>query len=893
MPQDASQTVQNAPQNLRLRACSVDLRRRVVSKNGDERRLTTREAELLGYLASKPGSTVTRDELLREVWGYQRTVNTRAVDDTMKRLRPKVEADPRRPNHLITVHGSGFRFEPLREVSRPTPQLEQPADGFIGRRAELEQLADLFAAGATVVSIIGPGGMGKTRLATQFAHRQDSFEVVRSCDFASCRTREEMEQAISTALGLGGGPDPITPLAESLKGLGPALFILDTVDRVTDHAEAIHTWSSYAPELRWLVTSCTRLGLAGERPVLLAPLSASDGVELFCLRARAVDASFSLSADERRATARLVLRVDGMPLAIELAAARVGVMQPSLMLERLEDRFRLLARHGSQHRHAAVEATIAWSWAELDAPQQLALAQLSVFAPTFRLDAVEAVVQLEADAPWAVDVLQSLRDRSLVRATGSGNGGQPLRFSLLESVRLFASARLDELGDRAETEQRFCDYYLTWCQSRMGLLESRHRERSQQEVAHERDNLIAVHARAIERHPHDAISVVMVMDRGLHGHGQHTLLAGLADAAIAARAANTDEERAGLLRVRGYHRFMAKGAPEACENDIREAIDLSVGLDDPRTLIESLSALANILVDLRRFQEAEEPISRALHLAEQARHRPLLAMVRTQRARTYLVQGLLEEAHDVYAGTLRLLQEVGDRRTEGVVLGNLGALCLDEGRIGEAIDLLERSIAIHAEVGNGASEAIQRYNRACALLVTARTDEASTEADRAASAAFGAGFAMGDGLAALIAGAVAHAVGDLEAARSNLQAAGDTFEDLAARSWRAYASLHEAAVGLSEGLPDAAINFQRCLDHMVAEGCPVREPMEDIAPAWHAYGHAIHRAERGAPETTPRTSPLLEPITGDRVDARTGPIRVLTAVLRLRLRARPQLDPTN
>ena len=157
---------------------TVDLRHHLVHRGGKTLSLTTKESELLGYLAGRPGEAIPRDTLHQEVWGYSAAVVSRAVDTTVRRLRMKVERDPSRPRHLITVHGVGYRWvkahaqEAPKAASAVVRTLEIEPDGFFGREQALQSVGDCLADGARLVSILGPPGTGKTRLARRYGATQ-------------------------------------------------------------------------------------------------------------------------------------------------------------------------------------------------------------------------------------------------------------------------------------------------------------------------------------------------------------------------------------------------------------------------------------------------------------------------------------------------------------------------------------------------------------------------------------------------------------------------------------------------------------------------------------------------------------------------------------------------
>jgi predicted ATPase len=214
--------------------------------------------------------------------------------------------------------------------------------------------------------------------------------------------------------------DPAVQLGHAISTRGRCLVILDNFEQIVPHAKAsVGRWLDRAADAAFLVTSRERLHLAGEEVLPLEPLSVdAEGVELFALRARTQKADFALTPANRATVERIVALLDGLPLAIELAAARIRVLSPAQLVERLSDRFALLAgARTAADRQATLRSAIDWSWNLLVAWEQAALAQCSVFEGGFTLDAAEAVLDLSpwTDAPSIVDAIQMLVDKSLLR----------------------------------------------------------------------------------------------------------------------------------------------------------------------------------------------------------------------------------------------------------------------------------------------------------------------------------------------------------------------------------------------------------------------------------------------------------------------------------------------
>jgi class 3 adenylate cyclase len=310
-------------------------------------------------------------------------------------------------------------WRPLREVRHNLPS---ERDAFIGRDADLRELARRL-----------DGGSRCSRCSTG-GHRQDSPGSplagpgsgdwpggVYFCDLSEARSLDGIHIVVSGALEMRlGGGDAGASLGDAIAGRGRCLVILDNFEQVIEHGAAtVGRWLDRAGDAAFVVTSRELLHLAGEVVVPVEPLPLDTGaIELFAARARERAPGFVVDAANRRAVTEVVRLLDGLPLAIELAAARAQVLSPAQLVERMRDRFRLLAgASGPATRQATLKAAIDWSWKLLTPWEQAALAQASVFEGGFTLAAAETVLDLSSwvDAPSVMDVVQSLVDKSLLR----------------------------------------------------------------------------------------------------------------------------------------------------------------------------------------------------------------------------------------------------------------------------------------------------------------------------------------------------------------------------------------------------------------------------------------------------------------------------------------------
>ena len=343
--------------------------------------------------------------------------------------------DGEKAERVLRVNG---QWASVRAVPHSLPA---ERDSFVGRGADLTALGRRLREGARLVTLHGPGGMGKTRLALRYAWawRGGYPGGVWFCDLSQARSLDGLLQAVAHGLDvpLSGG-DPVTQLGRAVAGREHCLLILDNFEQVAAHAaDSLGRWLEAAPSARFIVTSRELLRLPGEHTLALAPLPGADAVELFHQRAMAAYSGYMPLAVDEAVVGELVEMLDGLPLAIELAAPRVRVMAPEDLLARMGDRFRLLAsERGRPQRQATLYATLQWSWELLSVAEQSALAQMSVFEGGLNWAAAEAVIELGEDGPWLVELVQGLVDKSLLRPLPAQ------RMALLLSVADFAAAKL-------------------------------------------------------------------------------------------------------------------------------------------------------------------------------------------------------------------------------------------------------------------------------------------------------------------------------------------------------------------------------------------------------------------------------------------------------------------
>ena len=612
---------------------------------------------------------------------------------------------------------AGDLWHPVREVRH---NLSAERDAFVGRTAELRALAARLDAGTRLLSVLGPGGTGKTRLVRRYglSWLGDWPGGVYFCDLSDARSHDGIFFAVAVALDVPlGKDDPGVQLGHAIDGRGRCLIILDNFEQILEHAPAtVGRWLDRAADATFVVTSRERLHLPGEEIFPIEPLPLEmDAIDLFAARARAQRPDFVLGEANRAAVAEVVRLLDGLPLAIELAAARVRVLSPAQLVERMRDRFRLLAgARGGAARQATLRAAIDWSWDLLTPWEQAALAQCSVFEGGFTLEAAEAVLDLSrwSKAPPAMDAVQALVDKSLLRTwVPAGQGrydlGEPY-FGMYLSIHEYAAEKLEASGREAkqEADERHGRYFAGFGTDEALEALSRHGGVKQRRaLALELDNLVAACRRAVGRANGElAVRTYRATWEVLDLQGPCALGIALGAQLLALNGIDASQRAAALLtRATSLRRA---GRMEEAGTGFAHALALSREMRDGRREASVLVNLGNLRRDQGRMEEARTHLEAALAIAREVGNRRIEGNLLGNLGILHAEQGRLDEARARFEQALAIHREVGNRRIEGIDTSNLGNAYREQGRMEDAAKHYQQALAIHREVGNRRDEGI-------------------------------------------------------------------------------------------------------------------------------------------------------------------------------------------
>jgi predicted ATPase/DNA-binding SARP family transcriptional activator len=757
------------------------------------------------------------------------------------------------PERIFQLAATGSRpdaFPPLRAEAGHTAHLPPVSTRFFGRERERELLEKLLGSAETrLVTLLGPGGSGKTRLALEVARAlvQAWRGAVWLVPLAEVTEAERIPEAICQALSLAPAAreTPLAHLAEALADR-PALLLLDNLEHLLPAGAApVRGLLEQLPAVTCLVTSRRRLNLAGERVFFVPPLpvpapsaplqspgsrphvagesvepgdwslerlTAFPSVQLFVDRAQAGAPQFALTEGNAAAVAALCRRLEGLPLALELAAARAAVLTPEQILVQMERGVGVLSsrQEDAAARHRSLRAAVEWSYRLLDPSLQRFFAALSVFRGGWSLEGAEGTLgralTVEGFTPsatepgaeavcgdrsaagkgLALDLLEQLRECSLVLAEETPSrrpGGAEVRFRLLETLREYGREQLSE-PERSELERRHAEHFLAWAEyAREEMRQGREAEAWQERLETDHDNLRAALSWAVERGQEQSdegaeiglrLAAALAAFWEVRGHlseGREWLGAALAlPGAVLGTGGSLQMRslRARALRGAGALAWR-QGDYGPARTLLEESLAIQRDLGDLRGVVSALHILGAVAYNQGDFDASRDFGTRALEVSREIDSASDIAISLHNLANVAQTVSDHETATPLFRESLARFRELGDRYDQAYCLHGLarGAHC--QGDWGRARDLYEECLAIRRELGDriGVSMALETLG----VLVRDQGDYATARAYLEESLAIRRELGDRRGIASSIHGlaTVASQQGDLEAAFALLE----------------------------------------------------------------------------------------------------------------------------
>jgi len=681
--------------------------------------LRQRAFDLLIALVDRAGHLVTKDELLDQVWPRM-VVEEAALHVQVSALRKVLGS-----NAITTVSGRGYQFTlpvtkgeaQAHRISTPRHNLSHQLTSFIGREQEIAQLKELVATNR-LVTLTGAGGAGKTRLAIDVASRLvDAFpDGIWLVDLVALSDPRLVPQAVAQVFALNEQPTrPVIQTLSDYLASKKLLLVLDNAEHLLEGCvQFVDLILRHSPDVAMLVTSCERLAITGELtyrvPSLTVPdasdtlrpetVSRYEGVRLFVERAKLVRPDFDVTTENASAVASICARLDGMPLAIELAAPRLRFISAEELSQRLDQRFALLT-DGSRTglpRHRNLRSMIDWSYALLTDVEQAMLRRVSVVAGGWTLSAAEHVCTGEGiEKPDTIDLLTSLADKNLI-LTEEHEG--TTRYRMLETIRQYALDRLRDIGEEARWRNRHFACYLALAGESVEPLRAREQREWLDRIAREIENFRAALRWATEQKLPDAFRMVPENYRSwvrrAHVAEAREWFSRLLDA-IPKDQARRDRSR--VLRAVGQL-AVRQGEPDEAERLYRESLAMFRELDDARGSVYLETNLALLEMARGRYADAEPLLEKCADLARAVGEPFLIAVNLGNLAIVAHARGNAEAAAPLFEESLTLARKVGDPFLESHFLSYKGRAELSDGDLVSAEATFVESLAIARELAD-------------------------------------------------------------------------------------------------------------------------------------------------------------------------------------------------
>lgn len=744
---------------LRIGLLEINLQDQTVMRNGHLIPLSRTDWALLEFLARHAGQILPHRMILQHVWGDAYTQELGYLRSYVKRLRDVLEDDPKHPRYLQTESRLGYRFVApdspqqlaaqttgtglIPAVAAPLSNIPTPLTSFVGREGEVASIKALLRrSDVRLLTLIGLGGVGKTRLAVhvgmQVAHEFQS--AVCFVDLSHIRAPAMVASVIAEALNVKDhGDDGLPERVKEALRTREHLLILDNFEQVLAGAPLVSELLRAVPTLKIVVTSRSPLHVSGEHEFSVPPLALPDRntplppaelarlpvVALFIERAQAVKPDFRLAAENAAAVAEICVGLDGLPLAVELAAARIKVLSPQTIAPRLAHRLAFLTGgpRDLPARQQTLRSLLDWSYDLVDPAYQPLFARLAVFVDGGTLVAIESICVVNGEGTIELlDGLAALVDASLLQQVDDGSG--EVRFLMLATIREYAWELLEHSREHDRIRQQHMHYYLSLAEAAAVALQRVHHRQWLDRLERDHDNLRAALQWAVDHQQAEILArFVAALWQFWHVHSHRREAYRWVEAALAQRPSLPLPIRARALYGAGWLAYDRREYQQAAAY-FEESLAVSRALDDRLGVSEVLRGLGEVALSQADVARAQALFDESLTLSSALGNSSGRAWSLHHLGRIALEQGQYAQATTVLNESCAVFDDIGDKAGSAWSWHNLGRVALEQAIYQQADQWLSDSLVLFCELGDKAGRAWSLLNLGRSALEQGQPDQA-------------------------------------------------------------------------------------------------------------------------------------------------------------------------